>query len=438
MNGSELPNPSFYVLTIPRPEDVEAADAAIGAQLQEEDGHVLAPLGGDRYVVARAPGKQLLLSHPPERIQAFLQGLPGVAAAEPAKADEIAAAFLERAPTADFGEPPAATARQWNLERVRAPQAWRMFPGGLRSRPWREVRIGHIDTGYTRHDVFGPWDGHRSPSLRPHLGINFREGGLPEDPGNYKGFPGHGTRTASVLTGYLPGTFFGVAPQVQVVPYRITNSVIIDAFDNPVELGPAIDHAVNEAGCQVISVSLGNPCLPRRAVTRAINRAYDLGVIIVAAAGNVTSEITYPARYTRTLAIAGSTPRDRPWTGSARGRLIDLAAPADDIMRAETRTGQTDRFKGKGDGTSYATVHVAGAAALWIAFHGNELERFRQGWQRIEAFRLTATRTARRPRSWDQALWGAGILDIAALLEAPLPDPADLTPRTMTAAAEVD
>ena len=82
-----------------------------------------------------------------------------------------------------------------------------------------------------------------------------------------------------------------------------------------------------------------------------------------------------------------------------------------------------------GSGTSYAAVHLAGAAALWVAFHGASLELYPQPWQIVEAFRLLARQTARRPADWDDQLFGAGILDIEALLSASLPEAGRLAKR---------
>ena len=39
--------------------------------------------------------------------------------------------------------------------------------------------------------------------------------------------PGHGTRTLGALCGNLPGIYIGVCPRVPVVPYRVTNGVML-------------------------------------------------------------------------------------------------------------------------------------------------------------------------------------------------------------------
>src|SRR5262249_41836296 len=79
-----------------------------------------------------------------------------------------------------------------------------------------------------------------------------------------------------------------------------------------------------------------------------------------------------------------------------------------------------------GDGTSYATTHVAAAAALWLTKHANDLRGLQSNWRLVETFRKCLQQSAKAPSSWNTRLWGAGILDIVELLNCPLPDPATL------------
>ncbi len=442
MPAKEIPNPSFCVLTLEDAADRDSVSDKIAEALPGEEGQALTPLGGNRYVLPRAVMKRLLVERDKPELEQFLRGLDGVAGVASERADKIAKAFQERTAGGPAAPPPAAarrTTRQWNLRMVRAAQAWKLFPGGA-AVPWQNVQVGHIDTGYTQHPALGFAGGPTSSFVQPHKGINYKERGeLPRDPLGYDGQPGHGTRTMSVLAANLRDRFLGVAPGVGVVPYRLTNSVVIDAFGNDTELDRAIQHAVFDAGCDVISMSLGDPCAPRREVGREVDAAYEEGVIVVAAAGNITSEVTYPGRYHRTIAAGGVTKRERPWSGGSRGRRVTLCAPAADIYRADTRIdggSPTYGYGGGGDGTSYATVHISGAAALWIAYHGPRLNPYGRTWRRVEAFRTVVESSAKRPQNWDSSLFGAGILDIEALLNAPLPDPGSLLKSEIPAEGE--
>ena len=87
-------------------------------------------------------------------------------------------------------------------------------------------------------------------------------------------------------------------------------------------------------------------------------------------------------------------------------------------------------------GTSYGVAHVAGAAALWLAYHGRDRLLARYGARNLlAAFVIVLRATARRPQGWDAAL-GAGILDVEALLKAKLPPVAELA-AAETAEAEI-
>lgn len=436
---SAPPPPSFIVLTLAEGTDPAAVDDAIRRMVDDpqQAGTTLTPLGNRRYALARAAQKTLLARLNPTTGRAvlveWLMAIPGIAAAEPIAGDVLRAEYAARpidalpAPAAPIAGPPGGIS--WNVAMVRAPEAWDLL-GGVAARPWQTIRVGHIDTGYTLHPVLGFENG-VSPFDRVQDGINYREGGLPLDPLDYVGQPGHGTRTSSVLCGNAPQTLLGVAPGVTVVPYRITDCVVIDTIVTHTRFAEAIRHAVVHAACDVLSVSLGDPCFPPRAVGEAVDAAYEAGVILVAAAGNLTSEVTFPGRYSRAITAGGVTAERKPWTGASRGARVDICAPAENVVRANTRRVNGamlfELLDKEGDGTSYATVHVAGAAALWLAHHGAALRPLRGTWQLVESFRACLRAGAvTPPMAWPSSGWGAGILDIVRLLQAPLPDPASL------------
>jgi len=76
---------------------------------------------------------------------------------------------------------------------------------------------------------------------------------------------------------------------------------------------------------------------------------------------------------------------------------------------------------GKGDGTSYGTVHVAAAAAMWLLLREDDIERtYGAAWQRVEAFRRLL-RTTARPINGEPPANRTGVLDLEKLLLASLP-----------------
>src|SRR6201999_1193039 len=115
---------------------------------------------------------------------------------------------------------------------------------------------------------------------------------------------GHGTGTISILAGQAwaksNGLPMGAAPEADIVPLRIADSVVLlrtSAF------ATALDYAV-DSGCDVGSMSMGG--LPTRAWRESVDRAYLAGFCLVAAAGNCvnglpTRHVVYPARYGRVI-----------------------------------------------------------------------------------------------------------------------------------------
>jgi lambda repressor-like predicted transcriptional regulator len=330
----------------------------------------------------------------------------------------------------------------WNLDArgANVVAAWQMFAGEPRFRdalPWQDIRIGHVDTGYTEHEALG-WSAGNSTTVRPAEGHDYWDN--PSDPLRWDdphddwlvGSPGHGTRISAAIAGFAvrppARPFYGVAPGVAVLPYRVTDSVIVDHKKK--EIGQAIRRAV-DAGCHVVNISLG-AMLGSSHLSSALDHAYERGVIVVCAAGQHWGEVIYPGRYNRCVTMGGVGPGLKPWRAAARGQYVDLCGPADTIRRvlAEDlpRGTAAQRIHSEdGDGTSYATATCSGIAALWLAWHGVDHLRAVYGnegwWQIPAAFKklARATATAGNWPSSEDGNYGSGVINAAALLAALLP-----------------
>lgn len=350
----------------------------------------------------------------------------------------------------------------WHVGAVRAREAMievqkLLGPGG----DWDGVLIAHCDTGYTNHAVFNLSSAR--PSLLVDLGVNYMEPAVTTalDPLNYGSgigeAPGHGTRTCGALCGHLAGRYVGLAPSVPVVPYRVTNSVMLTG-NTILNLAAAIDHAVERNAADVISISLGVQSVlgnikQRKVLGRAVDRAYNAGVIIVGAGGQTKDapELVffdvYPGRYSRVIGAGGINPDKKICFDYEVGRDdIDAWAPADDIQRPNSVFGEPQPFmdvSGHGDGTSYATVHVAAAAAMWLRVQGRALAEGQYfGWKRVEAFRSLLRSTRQKLAGNDvrpkPPPAGTGILDCLALIQAPLPALSSLKETKQLAENELD
>jgi hypothetical protein len=308
---------------------------------------------------------------------------------------------------------PESDPKRWSIENVRAVAAWDVSRGS-------GIVVGHPDTGYTIHSELGDDALDRS---RDRDVIDDDDDALdPLEQGQFPEhlFPGHGTRTASVIAGRETGLIAGVAPAATVVPIRAIRTVI-RIF--PGDVAKAIEYA-RAAGCHVISMSLGG--LPFRGVAAALERAVEDGLIVVAASGNYVpgGAVVWPAAYEPCIAVAATNARDRPWKYTSHGGAVAISAPGESVWVPHVHV---DGDLVRSTGTSFAVPHVAGAAALWLAHHGRDALLARYKGRLQEAFRLALAQGVRSVDNWDADELGPGILDVAALLRADLPD-ADAVP----------
>ncbi len=326
----------------------------------------------------------------------------------------------------------------WNLVHIKQPDSLAQLPKRANGKvDWGNVKVAHLDTGYTENPAFGRWRNGRNAIVRAELGRDFLQPRRqsPLDPLNDVGFmpPGHGTRSGSALSADGAGVV-GIAPGLPLIPFRVTDSSLVTSDVNRA-IGRAITHVVENRLAPVINISLGFPLLDEADMGKAVDLAYESGVIVVAAAGQEINRVSYPGKHRRTIGVAGiektgrRRPRFKPYYKYNRYGRVSVWAPGKPIRRANVvQEPPRDQF---GDGTTYSTVHVTAAACIWLRKHGSRINELymrkrNERWKRVEAFRRLLATAGRplpfRPLEGNKAIG----LDIGRLLRADLPDPETL------------
>lgn len=310
---------------------------------------------------------------------------------------------------------PCSNDPDWSLSLCEVQAAWGLNPKPGGTRFGEGVVVGHPDTGYTRHPEF-----YEPARLLVARGYDFEDDNKdPRD--SLKGqAPSHGTSTGSVIMSdhrMLGNVVSGTAPMAQLVPLRVSTSVVHLSF---AKLTRALRHAIAD-GHHVISMSLGGPFYSR-ALHRAIADAVERGVILLAAAGNIWPWVVYPAKYDEVIGVAACNCRKKIWKDSASGKAVDVTAPGESVWRAHTP--KRAKYKiGRGSGTSYAVATLAGICSLWLAYHGRDrlLARYGAGNLATVFKEVLIKQGVDVPTGWKHSKHGAGIVNAKKLLQASLP-----------------
>ncbi|MFD0424004.1 S8 family peptidase [Streptomyces parvus] len=169
---------------------------------------------------------------------------------------------------------------------------------------------------------------------------------------------GHGTHVA----GTVAGTAYGVAKKAKIVGVRVLNN---QGSGTTAQVVAGIDWVTaNAVKPAVANMSLGGGA--DSVLDAAVQRSINSGITYAVAAGNESTNANTksPARVADAITVGSTTNTDARSSFSNYGAVVDIFAPGSSI----TSTWNTsDSATNTISGTSMASPHVAGAAALYLA-----------------------------------------------------------------------
>ncbi|WP_326724121.1 S8 family peptidase [Streptomyces sp. NBC_00243] len=238
------------------------------------------------------------------------------------------------------------------------------------SAPWGLDRIDQaalpLSTTYTYPDTAGTGVTayvidtgvritHTQISGRATYGYDAVEGDSVAQDGN-----GHGTHVATTIA----GSTYGVAKKANIVAVRVLDNA---GSGTTAGVIAGINWVTsNHSGPSVANMSLGGGA--STTLDTAVSNSIASGVTYAIAAGNSNANASSysPARVAAAITVGATTSTDARASYSNYGSVLDIFAPGSSIVAGYNTS---DTATATLSGTSMATPHVAGAAAIYLASH---------------------------------------------------------------------
>jgi subtilisin family serine protease len=256
-----------------------------------------------------------------------------------------------------FGEPSA-------LSTQTAPPGWGLDRIDQRDLPFNQSYLYYQTArGVTAYILDSGINAtHRDFGTRVRTGFDAK----PDTPGDCNG---HGTHVA----GIVGGSTYGVAKEVSLVSLRVLdcqNRGFVSDFVSGINWA-INDHQPGEPAVMNISIYTDSPSPTFEA---AINAAIADGITVCVLAGNGTANngaatdacTISPARVPNAITVSATSMNDTKASFANFGPCVDLFAPG---VQIESAWYSSNTATALDSGTSMATPHVTGAAALYVQNH---------------------------------------------------------------------
>ena len=328
--------------------------------------------------------KQRIVKVDPSEVDSlihFLESDPRVQHVEPNY--KVKASFTPNDPL--FAE------KQWHMKKIGMETAWNYTTG-------QGATVAVIDTGVAcvEHDGFTRVS---DLSAKCVNGFNFVDG-------NEYAYDdhGHGTHVAGTIAqatnNELGGS--GIAFNVNIMPVKVLSG---QGWGSTQDVADGIRWAADN-GAQVINMSLGGSS-SSKVQEDAIKHARSKGVVVIAAAGNDGGKVSYPGATEGVVGVSATDVNDNLARFSNRGPEVDIGAPGVDVTQQTVCEGGLNGCEqfATWNGTSMATPHVAGVAALLVSLGISDPDQ-------VEKWLKEGSRETELGEK-NPSYFGAGILDAA-------------------------